>query len=449
MKKKKTLHLVSLGCAKNLVDSEVMLAVLTAAGYELVTDPAAADVLLVNTCGFIHPAVEEAVDEILDLAHYKQVDPSKRLVVTGCLVQRYGKELAAELPEVDLFAGTSEMMQIDSLLAAMEQEGKEAAVHMQTPPTFLMDASTPRLLATPSYTAYLKITEGCDNRCSYCLIPSIRGRLRSRSVADLVSEARRLASSGVKELSLIAQDLTAYGNDLGKEDHLVMLLEQLLDQTDIPWLRLLYLYPSTISDELLQLMAAEPRILPYLDIPFQHVSDPVLRRMNRRYGRYDLEDLLSRIRNHLPHCAIRTTFLVGFPGETKQDVEALLDFLRQWRLTHVGVFPYQDEQECKAHQLDNKIDDEEKKRRYEMVMSTQAAISKKINQGFVDTVEPVLVEGVSAETDLLLEGRTRYQAPEIDGCVYIAEGEVRSGDIVDVRITEAHTYDLVGQVISA
>jgi len=448
MEKKKTVHLVSLGCAKNLVDSEVMLAVLKAAGYELVTEPAAADILLVNTCGFIHPAVEEAVDEILELASHKQDDPSKRLVVTGCLVQRYGAQLAAELPEVDLFAGTSEMVRIDRLIAALDQEAEQVALHMKRPPTFLMDADTPRLLSTPFYTAYLKITEGCDNRCSYCLIPSIRGGLRSRPVTDLVREAERLAASGVKELNLIAQDLTAYGNDLDGENNLVNLLKELLARTDIPWLRLLYLYPSTTTDELLALMASSPRIVPYLDIPFQHVSDRVLRRMNRRYGADDLEALLGSIRTHLPQCAIRTTFLVGFPGETEQDIEQLVDFLQRWKLTHVGVFPYQDEQECQAHQLADKISAEEKERRYEMVMGAQAAISKSINQRSVGRIEPVLVEGVSEETDILLVGRTRYQAPEIDGCVYINEGEVSPGDIVGVRITEAHTYDLVGQVVS-
>jgi len=445
----KKVYLVSLGCAKNLVDSEVMLAVLMQAGYRLVTEPAAADVLLVNTCGFIHPAVEEAVDEILELARYKRENPDKRLVVTGCLVQRYGKELATELPEVDLFTGTSEMPRIDKLLATLDQDDGQKKVHMQTPPTFLMDANTPRLLSTPSYTAYLKITEGCDNRCSYCLIPSIRGPLRSRPMADLVSEARRLASSGVKELNLIAQDLTAYGNDLGQEDHLVNLLERLLQETDIPWLRLLYLYPSTTSDELLALMASSPRIVPYLDIPFQHVSDQVLRRMNRRYGRDDLENLLSRVRNHLPHCAIRTTFLVGFPGESEEDVDELVAFLEQWQLTHVGVFQYQDEQECTAHSFADKISAAVKEERFNRVMEVQAAICQENSQQFIDRVEPVLIEGLSEETDLLLAGRTRFQAPEIDGCVYINEGTAHPGQIVPVRITEAHVYDLVGQVVDS
>jgi len=449
MEKKKTLHLVSLGCAKNLVDSEVMLAVLMQDGFRLVTDPAEAQILLVNTCGFIHPAVEEAVDEILQLARYKEQDPDKRLVVTGCLVQRYGAELAAELPEVDLFAGTGEMEYIDRLIREMDGRAEKPLVHMHSPPTFLMNAQTPRQPSTPSHTSFLKITEGCDNRCSYCLIPFIRGPLRSRRVDDLVSEARQLEARGVKELNLIAQDLTAYGNDLDNGANLVHLLEELLAATRIPWLRLLYLYPTTTGDELLALMAAQPRIVPYLDIPFQHVSERVLRRMNRRYGLEELEALLTRIRCILPDCAIRTTFLVGFPGETEQDIVQLIDFLKRWRLTHVGVFPFQDENECRAHNLDGKISDTEKRRRYEAVMAAQAEIRETVSRSYIGRVEPVLVEGVSEETDLLLVGRTRYQAPEIDGCVYINEGEVNSGEIVQVRITEAHVYDLVGQAVDS
>jgi len=446
MGKKKTLHLVSLGCAKNLVDSEVMLAVLMQDGCRLVTDPAEAQILLVNTCGFIHSAVEEAVDEILQLARYKEQDPDKRLVVTGCLVQRYGAELAAELPEVDLFAGTGEMEYIDRLIREMDGRAEKPPVHMLSPPTFLMNAQTPRQTTTPSYTAYLKITEGCDNRCSYCLIPSIRGPLRSRTIDDLLSEAGRLEASGVRELNLIAQDLTAYGDDLAGGDNLVRLLEQLVRRTTIPWLRLLYLYPTTTGEALLSLMASEPRIVPYLDIPFQHVSDRVLKRMNRRYGFRDLERLLEMINGYLPHCAIRTTLLVGFPGETERDVDELIDFLEQWQLAHVGVFQYQDEEECTAHRFDGKVSAAEKEDRYRRVMEAQAAISRRNSQQFVGRVEPVLVEGVSAETDLLLAGRTRYQAPEIDGCVYINEGKAGPGEIVDVQITEAHVYDLVGQI---
>lgn len=445
MSEKKRMHLVSLGCAKNLVDSEIMLALLENTGYSVVEDPGEADLLLVNTCGFIQPAVEEAVDEILRLSEYKEQDPDKLLVVVGCLVQRYGNSLLEELPEVDLFTGINGIAEIDALIE--QRLRRESSFLVLDSPKYLMNSDTPRRLSTRFFQVFLKITEGCDNRCTYCLIPSIRGSLRSRPAADLVLEAERLAAGGVRELNLIAQDLTAYGTDLNPATDLVHLLEQILKRTDIPWVRLLYLYPTTTSDALLELMAAEPRIVPYLDIPFQHVSDPVLQRMNRRYGRRDLEDLIARIHSYLPDCALRTTLLVGFPGETEQDVETLIDCLQRWQLDHVGVFQYQDEEGCAAHRLKNKIGDSEKEERFKRVMAAQAEISAGKVQKYVGRVEQVLVEGVSAETDLLLEGRTRFQAPEIDGCVYIADGQASAGAIVPVRITEAHTYDLVGEIV--
>ncbi len=439
----KTMHLVSLGCAKNLVDSEVMLAVLENAGYTPVEEPAQAGLLLVNTCGFIQPAVEEAVDHILRLAQYK--GPETLLVVCGCLVQRYGEQLVEELPEVDLFVGINETVKIADLIKEITEAAKPA-LHLH-PPRFLMTSSTPRRLATPFYQAYMKITEGCDNRCTYCLIPAIRGDLRSRTIKDLVCEAQRLEEEGVGELCLIAQDLTAYGNDLSHKETLPRLLEQLLRTTAIPWFRLLYLYPTSTNEELLALMAQEKRIVPYLDIPFQHVSDQILRAMNRRYTLEDLDRLVATIRRYLPECAIRSTLLVGFPGETEQDVFLMINCLERWHLDHVGVFQYQDEPECAAHRFADKISPEEKEERYDRIMNVQAGISAGNIKRFVGRVEPVLVEGVSAETELLLEGRTRFQAPDIDGCVYIADGRANPGDIVPVRITEAHTYDLVGEII--
>jgi ribosomal protein S12 methylthiotransferase len=442
----KKLHLVSLGCPKNLVDSEVMLHRLENDGFKVVEDPADADLLLVNTCGFIASAVEEAIDEILRLSEYKLQDSNKLLVVTGCLVQRYGGDLKKELPEVDLFAGTDSFQEIDVLIKQASQTS-DTILDLR-PDRYLMDSSSGRKLSTPLFRSYLKITEGCDNRCSYCMIPSIRGNLRSRSIKDLIIEAQQLSSSGVRELTLIAQDLTAYGNDLAGDDGLVLLLQELLSQTSIPWFRLLYLYPTGISDDLLQLMASEPRIVPYLDIPFQHISDTVLKRMNRRYGRKDLDNLLARIRKFLPECAIRTTLMVGFPGEEEEDVDEMVSFLEHWTLDHVGIFRYADEEGSVAIKLPGKIDEDITMERYNRVMSVQAEISNKRQQRFVDTVEPVLVEGVSRESDLLLEGRTLYQAPDIDGCVYITDGTVNSGDIVQVRITEAHTYDLVGEIVS-
>ena len=441
----KKLHLVSLGCAKNLVDSEMMLGTLELGGYEVVEDPAAADLLLVNTCGFIRPAVEEAVDEILRLAEYKEADPAKKLVVTGCMVQRYGSELQQELPEVDLFVGIDDEERINDLVEGLL---KGPGIVLKRPSRFIVNSKVPRRLSTPPFRSYLKITEGCDNRCTYCMIPSIRGDLRSRPIADLVAEAGALARAGVRELTLIAQDLTAYGDDLDPGTNLARLLESLLDQTDIPWLRLLYLYPVSTTTELLELMADQPRILPYLDIPFQHVSDSVLKKMGRRYGRQDLDDLVTKIRQYVPDCALRTTMLVGFPGETEEDVVELLDCLQRWQLDHVGVFPYEDEDGSVAAGFTDKVDDGEKQQRYQWVMELQAEISKNKLQQYVGREETVLVEGVSRESDLLLEGRTRYQAPDIDGCVYINEGTANPGDIVTVLMTEAHIYDLVGGIMT-
>lgn len=442
----KTLYIVSLGCPKNLVDSEVMLAALEQSGYAVVDDPDQASVLLINTCGFIRPAVEEAIDTIFELAAYKEQNPHQKLVVTGCMVQRYGSELLNELPEVDLFVGLDDFPRIGTMLEQLPL--RPQCIVTSGPSTFLMNNTLPRRISTPFFRAYLKITEGCDNRCAYCMIPSIRGRLRSRAMTDLLLEATRLQQAGVRELALIAQDLTAYGRDLGNGTSLVSLLEALLTQTDIPWLRLLYAYPSGITDDLLHLMADQPRLLPYLDIPFQHVSTPVLRAMNRHYDHRALQDLILRIRRIVPDCAIRTTMLVGFPGETRDDVDLLLEALQTWQLDHVGVFQYQDEEGSSAAKLPDKISEEEKEARYQQVMAVQATISAQRQQRFIGRVEPVLVEGISEESDLLLEGRSRFQAPEIDGCVYITAGHVTPGDIVPVRITEAHTYDLVGEVVS-
>jgi ribosomal protein S12 methylthiotransferase len=449
MTEQKKMHLTSLGCAKNLVDSEMMLGSLELEGYTTVEDPAEAELLLINTCGFIRPAVEEAVDEILRLAEYKQEDPTKKLVVTGCMVQRYGKDLQEELPEVDFFVGIDQEKEIASLVKNWSPGN--SSLFLREPSCFLADSSVPRRLATPFFRSYLKITEGCDNRCTYCMIPSIRGNLRSRSVHDLLVEANNLEQAGVKELSLIAQDLTAYGDDfadLQAGDNLVSLLNQLLAETDIPWLRLLYLYPSSVSSDLLELMAEQPRILPYLDIPFQHVSDPVLQRMGRRYGQQELEQLVAMIRRILPNCALRTTMMVGFPGETEDDVQKLLACLQIWQLDHVGVFPYEAEQGSVAADLPEQVDSNIREERFARVMELQAEISAQRLEQYVGKKELVLVEGLSRETELLLEGRTRYQGPDIDGCVFINDGTASPGDFVTVEITEAHTYDLVGGIIS-
>ncbi len=438
-------HLVSLGCAKNLVDSEVVLGCLTERGLQFVEDPEEADVLLLNTCGFIQPAVEEAIEEILALAEIKERKPEKKLVVFGCLVQRYQGKLITELPEVDLFLGTESYREIGERIS--ELVAGSLTSPLQLSPRTIIDSSMPRILTTPSFRAWLKITEGCDNRCSYCMIPAIRGDLRSRPIDDLVKEAQILESRGVKELSLIAQDLTAYGDDLGGDIGLVPLLEKLLGATSLPWLRLLYLYPTGISDELLVLMAAQPRILPYLDIPFQHASSRILAAMNRRYSGDDLYRLVEKIRCYLPEVALRTTFMVGFPGETEADVRALEEMLQTLRLDHVGVFAYTNEEGSASEHLAGQCSEEEKEERKARILSLQADLSVEIQQKYLGRTEMVLVEGVSDETDLLLEGRTRFQAPEVDGRVYINDGTANPGDLVRVEISETQVYDLVGGIV--
>lgn len=440
-----TFHLVSLGCAKNLVDSEVMLGLLQEGGWDMEEDPAKASVLLVNTCGFIQPAVEEAVEVILEMASYKSEESPKFLVVTGCLVQRYKNDLQKELREVDLFVGTEGVADIVRLLDELLLGEQKEKTYL--PDRFLMDASYARTLSTPFFRSSVKITEGCNNRCTYCMIPSIRGDLRSREIDDIILELKRLERGGMKELSLIAQDLTAYGNDLDKETNLLNLLSAILQNTAIPWIRLMYLYPSGVNSELLSLMQSEERILPYMDIPFQHVSDSVLKRMHRRYGYDNLCGFIGKVRKAVPDIALRTTMMVGFPGETEEDIRQLEQFLQEYRLDHVGVFSYTNEEGALSEFYEEQCPEEVKEERRNRILTLQAKISEESLQKYVGQTIPVLVEGLSRETDLLLEGRSVYQAPDIDGCVLINDGIANPGDIVQVQITEAQIYDLVGGIV--
>jgi len=438
-------NLISLGCAKNLVDSEVMLGAMAESGWELVETPEDADLLLLNTCGFIQSAVEEAIEEILELVKIKELVAGKKLVVVGCLVQRYKEKLENNFPEVDLFIGTEGAGNIAQLIAPLYEGDIQNRVIL--PHRFLMDNSLPRIVSTPYARAWLKITEGCNNRCAYCMIPSIRGNLRSRGIDDLVGESVKLEQQGVKELSLIAQDSTAYGDDLGQEVNIEALLSHLLEKTSIPWIRLLYLYPSGVSDGILQLMADNPRILPYLDIPIQHVNDRILRLMNRRYTSESLYKLIERVRDFIPDIALRTTFLVGFPGETEKEFLQIESFLKETRIDHVGVFGYANEEGCPSEKFIDQLSEREKLRRCDHLLNLQVDLSKEIQKKYIGRIESVLVEGVSRESDLLLEGRTRYQAAEVDGCVYINEGFANAGDIVKVKIQETQIYDLVGGIV--
>ncbi|MEJ2688844.1 MAG: 30S ribosomal protein S12 methylthiotransferase RimO [Deltaproteobacteria bacterium] len=441
--------MISLGCPKNLVDSEVMLGQLSQHGYEICQDASEADVILINTCGFIQSAVEEGIDAIMEMVLVKEQAPDALLVVSGCMVQRYGDALRKELPEVDLFVGTESFHQIVASIELLRAEKRKSPALLQlTTRRYLMDSSVARRLSTPPHRAYLKVTEGCDNRCSYCLIPSIRGKQRSRPIEDLLREARHLEAGGVQELTLIAQDLTAYGTDLGRSGpRLADLLSGLVAETGIPWLRMLYLHPARLDEKVIRMVADQRRLTPYFDIPLQHISNSILKRMRRPYARQQATDLLARIRDILPTAAIRTTFMVGFPGETEEDLAQLEEFIASQRFDHLGVFAYSNEEGCDAAKLDGQVDEGTKQRRQERIMTRQAVVSQEKNETMIGTQMEVLIEGLSRETDLLLEGRTRRQAPEIDGCVYINEGEGKPGDLVKVRITEAHPYDLVGEII--
>ena len=435
---------MSLGCPKNLVDTEIMLGGLSQAGWEVVGEPAAADLLLVNTCGFIEAACKEAVDTILELARVKENDPGKRLVVTGCLVQRYGVELAKELPEVDLFVGVNDFPALPELLAGLGTGGAERLFCKGAPYSY--GGVEKRYAATPAHLAYLKIAEGCSHRCTFCIIPQIRGPLRSRPLKTLVREAENLAAAGVKELILVAQDTTAYGRDAPGQPGLSALLTELAAIDGFQWIRLLYGHPARISRELLTTMAAQPRILPYLDLPIQHGHDEVLRRMGRGYGRGEILEAVRLIREILPGATLRTTVMTGFPGETEAHFQALVDLMEEVRFDHLGVFLYCPEADTPAAEWGPKVPRREARRRARILKATQAKIVKARFKALVGTVAEVLVEGVSPESDYLLTGRLASQAPDIDGQVYITAGTGEIGEIQAVRLTRALPYDLLGEI---
>ncbi|MGA9756034.1 MAG: 30S ribosomal protein S12 methylthiotransferase RimO, partial [Desulfobaccales bacterium] len=438
-------YAVSLGCPKILVDTEIMLGRLTRAGWEVTGAPEAADVLLVNTCAFIEPACQEAVDTILDLARFKEGDPDKRLVVAGCLVQRYGPELEKDLPEVDYFVGVNDFPALADLLGRPKVAGASRLFHKAPP--YAYAAPEPRYPATPAHLAYLKIAEGCSHRCTYCLIPQIRGPLRSRPLDTLVREAENLAAAGVKELICVAQDTTAYGLERAGQPGIVALLRELAAIDGFSWIRLLYAHTARITTELLETMAAVPRMLPYLDLPIQHGHDEILRRMGRGYKRRDILAAVRRIRESLPGATLRTTVMVGFPGETEAHVEALCDLIQEVGFDHLGVFLYSPETGIPAQRLTPQVPRREARRRARRVKALQAKIVKARLKALVGTVAEVLVEGVSPESDYLLTGRLASQAPDIDGQVYITAGTGQIGEIQPIRLTRALPYDLVGEIL--
>ncbi len=430
----------SLGCPKNLVDSEMMLGLMARDGAEIVLDPEAADVLIVNTCGFIGDAKKESIDAILDLARFKHCDPAKRLVVAGCLVQRYGTELQTELPEVDAFVGTGDFTRLPEILARRPQPDARTyggAAHL------LPDVAIPRVRTGQFFSAYLKVSEGCDHRCSFCIIPKIRGRHESRSLASVVAEAEALVADGVVELNLIAQDLTAYGRDRRDGSSLQGLLQALARIDGLRWIRLLYTYPRYVSDRLLEAIASEPKVCRYIDMPLQHISDRMLRQMRRERDGAAVRRLLGRIRQRVPGIAVRTAFIVGFPGESEADFAELLDFVRRERFERVGVFRYSQERGTAAAELSDQIPEAVKRRRRSELMRAQAEVAAANNRALVGTDQSVLVCGEDERGRPF--GRLPTQAPDIDGVVYL-NGPAVVGTISQVRITGARTYDLQGEI---
>jgi ribosomal protein S12 methylthiotransferase len=446
----KRVHIVSLGCPKNLVDSEVMAGILAETGYLLTDLPEEADILLVNTCAFILPAREEAISEILRMADWKKrgKGPCTHLVVTGCLPQRYGKELVEALPEVDLFLGTAEVPNIGRHLDRLPSVPKGGIRRRSAigRPTFLMNAGHRRLISTSANSAYIKIADGCSNRCAYCVIPSIRGEARSRGIADIVKEAEALAGRGVRELIVTAQDTTAYGIDRKEKPTLDRLLRELAGVEGLSWIRLLYTYPSRLTGELLRTIADEKKICPYLDIPIQHSDDAILAAMHRRGDNALIRKAIAEAREIIPGVALRTSLIVGFPGETPRRFENLLAFVREIRFDHLGVFPYSREEGTEAAAFRSRISEREKERRREIVMEEQAEISREINSGLIGTQQEVLVEGKGELPGYNHVGRCRRQAPEIDGVTHLRGGDPETGAIVSCRIVAADDYDLFAEI---
>jgi len=439
-------YFISLGCPKNLVDSEVMLGVLTKRNYEIINSPALADVIVINTCSFINDAKQESIDAILEMIDYKKpgVGNCKKLVVTGCLPQRYIKELAIELPEVDLFLGTSGQ---ESLVDFLQQESK---IHVSNDPTFEYSEKTLRVLTTPSHMAWLKVGEGCDRHCTFCIIPKLRGKYKSRKVSQVLNEAKRFAEQNVKEIILVAQDLSVYGSDLDEKNDLLHLLDGLEKIEQITWIRMMYFYPDELNEELISKLKNSFKICKYLDIPVQHFSSNVLKRMNRNITGDIILNKINKIKTLIPDITLRTSIIVGFPGETPEDFQILLEGIKKAKFHHLGVFPYSDEEGTASFKMSDKVAESVIQKRLKKVYQVQKKITKELNLRYIGKTIKVVIEGVHSDTDLLVVGRHEGQAPEIDGKVIINDlngKKVNIGDFVDVKISDVIEYDLIGSVV--
>jgi ribosomal protein S12 methylthiotransferase len=438
---------ISLGCPKNLVDSEVMMGILSREGYELTPRAEEAEVLVVNTCSFIEPAQKESVDAILEMAEHKKFGAAKKLIVAGCLVERYREQILEQVPEVDAVVGTGE---VERILEAVEGELK---VLPAAPPAFLYHDLTPRIITTPKHQAYIKIAEGCDHPCSFCIIPQLRGAFRSRRFESVVREVENLSAAGTREVTLIGQDTTSYGEDLGLRDGLAQLLEKLAGVDELLWVRFLYAYPNRVTQKLLDTLAAHPKLAKYFDMPLQHASRNVLARMKRGSNGDAFLKLLERIRKTIPGVAIRTSFIVGFPGETKKDFEELYQFVAEAKIDWMGVFEYSDVDNSASYALDAKVDQETIAERRARLMALQRKISREKLRAFKGRKEIALVEGASKDNPLVWEARLESMAPDIDGKLYLTDIELPSGgvatagDVVKVEITKTDAYDLIGRVV--
>lgn len=435
------ISLTSLGCSKNLVDAEEMLGLLERNNFEITSDEEEADVIIVNTCTFIESAKVESIECILELAKYKESGSCKKLIVTGCMAQRYKEQILSEIPEVDAVVGVNEYTKIAEVINRLD--GEEDDIICCTDMASGQKA-LPRVRTTAGYTAYLKIAEGCDNHCTYCVIPSIRGKYRSRKMEDILKEAEEMVNDGVKELVVIAQDTTRYGIDLYGEYKISELLKRLCAINGVEWVRVHYCYPELVSDELINVFKTEPKLCNYFDIPIQHSSDSVLKRMNRRTNRKEIVDLINKIRREIPDAVIRTSLIVGFPGESEEDFENLCGFVREMKIDRLGVFTYSREEDTPAYSMENQLDDEEKERRREAIMLIQADISEEQNKNKIGQTVKVLVEG----RDEIIKswyGRTYADSEEIDGKVFFKSGrEISEGEFVDVLVEQAMEYDLFG-----
>ncbi len=442
-----TIGFVNLGCSKNQVDTEVMLGSLANDGFAFTSDPREAEVVIINTCGFVEEAKQESIDTIIDFGQLKKTGACKVLIAAGCLSQRYQDTLLKSLPELDGVVGTGEVGRIAEICRALLTPGRKTQRVWMTPPPYLYDEFTPRIRLGKSHSAFVKIAEGCNRNCTFCAIPLMRGKQRSRPFESILQEMQKLAAEGVTEINLISQDTINYGVDMGLRNGLATMLREAVKIQGLRWIRPFYLYPQEVSEDLIQLYAEEPKLAKYVDMPLQHINDVVLKRMHRAGTKASITDIVDRFRRRVPGLTFRTGFIVGFPGETKAAFRELKRYLTAMEFDHVGVFGYSDEEGTPAAALPEKISSEVMEERRDELLMLQEGISLRKNRNRVGTTMEVLVDGLSEETDLLLEGRHQGQAPDIDGVVYLNEGDASPGDYVNAEIVDAHAYDLVGRII--